>query len=117
VREGADPERKPSEEELDQSSEEEQDSPRIPDPRPEDRDTKRYMTEGSGGPALKVQISGGEVASEYAPASLLGELAERVAQVVKSFNGGRAMIYRLEPGQSMVLWFGYPLPSGKHYRS
>ena len=92
-----------------ESAEDTGDGPRIPDSDLDAYEIKRYMVADQDA-SLKVRVSGGEVQRRYAPARLVGELADYVAQLVEGFNGGKTMLYGLVPGQSMVLYFGDPRP-------
>lgn len=88
------------------------DEPRVPDLLgPADVDSKRFMTRNDG-PSLKVRVFGGAITKNYGPAALLGELATLVAATIEQFSGGRTMLYSLESGKSMILYFGDPQPDG-----
>jgi hypothetical protein len=87
--------------------------PRIPDEDPRARERgKRFMTEDDWPDApLRVTVGDGEVARDYAPADLIGKLAERVSATLKAFGGGfTPMLYGVAPGGSMTLIFGDPRP-------
>jgi hypothetical protein len=58
---------------------------------------------------LLVRISDGPVAREYAPAALIGQVAERVFEVLHDIGGGWSpMLYGVLPASSMELYFGDP---------
>lgn len=79
---------------------------RIPDPDPEAAEHgKRFMV-ASDAP-LAVSLSEGEVASDYAPADLIVNLAQKVTRLLKDLGGGLTpMFYGAAPQHSMTLLFG-----------
>lgn len=59
-----------------------------------------------------VTISDGLVTERYAPAELIGKLAEKIAALLKSMGGGFSpMLYGATSGASMTLIFGDPDPA------
>ena len=87
--------------------------PRIPPDDPKDHETgKRYAAVVALDHApLVVTVADGEVASDYAPASLIARLAERVHEVLRDMGGGwPPMLFGALPTSSMTLYFGDPRP-------
>lgn len=82
--------------------------PRIPDLEGGALETKRFMV--AGGASLRVRAYGADITQQYGPISILTDLAEQVARVLKGFNGGDPMLFAMIPGHSMDLWLGDPAP-------
>lgn len=62
---------------------------------------------------LVVTVADGPITSAYAPAELIGRLAERIAALIREVAGTPTMLYGIAPGNSMTMFFGDPQPSGQ----
>lgn len=76
----------------------------LPEPDPDAQEIKRFMV-GDGLSSLRVTVSEGRVATNYAPADLIARLQERVAALLRDL-GGSLMFYGAAPEHSMTLYFG-----------
>src|SRR3954451_13051007 len=87
--------------------------PRIPPDDPKGHETgKRYAAVVALDHApLVVTVAEGDVASDYAPASLIARVPERGRGVLRDMGGGCApMLFCALPTSSMTLYFGDPRP-------
>jgi hypothetical protein len=84
----------------------------LPDPPSKDAlDDIRFAVDRRSDAPLVVTLSGGPIESRYAPADLLGKVAERIGALIGDLSGGvPPMLYALVPGQSMTLILGDSLP-------
>ena len=90
------------------------DTPDLPPrPDPERLDQIEFAVRQLCGQApLVVTVARGPIAPRYAPAELIGRLAERIAGVIQGVAGSQTMLYGVAPGKSMTLFFGDPEPAG-----
>jgi hypothetical protein len=106
-----DPDKERPQEDQEGGSEDPGELPPPPDPERLDEiefAVKRLWTEAP----LVVTVAEGPVGSDFAPAELIGKLAERIASLIQEVAGSQTMLYGVAPGNSMTMFFGDPTPGG-----
>lgn len=94
-----------------ESSEEDESETELPPrPSPDELDTIRFsVPELRSKAPLSITLSDGPITASYAPAILLGRIAEQAARLISDLGAGaQPMLYGMVPGNSMTLFIGDP---------